>query len=515
MKRKFLSFLLSSVLVVGSLVLSACDSGKDSHTHSYSSTDIASTCTQQGYKLYSCSCGNEYRDNYENALGHDFKDYVSDNNATVDSDGTKTSICSREGCSTTDTITDVGSKLVASYSPSEIYKMVNPSVVYISITTSEGISAGSGFFINDTGRVVTNYHVISKGISGKVTDSLGNTFDVTKIVGYSSSLDIAILDTTCAKSTAVKLQKSKIETGAAVYAIGYPQSFIIGSSSSTFTEGMVSNNALTFLGNTYIQTSTPITNGNSGGALINDRGEVVGITTAKINIEGVDYFNLAIPVSIVDIVNTSTPKTFAEVFKENPILPTSISLDRAEYEIYKDVTFQIISTIYPSDADDKSVTWVSSNPEVATVSNGVVTGISHGTAIITATTCNGKVATATIIVSRRIEYLTIDLTLDNCLEYLEVTYELVNTSYTAIRATSKYPDLIFKDLEIKIEVKIQGARYYPDQSVNGMEMTFNLTHNGLGYMSHRTTNGWFDGYNITSCVITSVSGTISGYFYVD
>ncbi len=67
------------------------------------------TCTEKGEKTFTCECGYSYTKEI-NALGHKFTNYVSDNNATYEKDGTKTAVCDR-GCGATDTITDVGSKL--------------------------------------------------------------------------------------------------------------------------------------------------------------------------------------------------------------------------------------------------------------------------------------------------------------------------------------------------------------------------------------------------------------------
>lgn len=82
----------------------------NNHQHSYTVVVTEPTCTEKGYTTYTCSCGDSYVDNETDALGHNFGEYVSNNDATYDSDGTKTAACSR--CDATDTIIDEGSKLV-------------------------------------------------------------------------------------------------------------------------------------------------------------------------------------------------------------------------------------------------------------------------------------------------------------------------------------------------------------------------------------------------------------------
>ncbi len=81
------------------------------HTHSYARTVVNPTCTEKGYTNNVCSCGDSFKDTYVDALGHDFTNYVPDNNATYEADGTKTANCNRKDCTAKDTVTDVGTKL--------------------------------------------------------------------------------------------------------------------------------------------------------------------------------------------------------------------------------------------------------------------------------------------------------------------------------------------------------------------------------------------------------------------
>ena len=85
-----------------------------SHIHHYITTTVEPTCTERGYTIYTCDCGEKYEDNYVGALGHNFTNYISDENATCTKDGTKTSKCDR--CEERDTITDENSKLGHDYS---------------------------------------------------------------------------------------------------------------------------------------------------------------------------------------------------------------------------------------------------------------------------------------------------------------------------------------------------------------------------------------------------------------
>ena len=102
----FIVFALSTCL----FTLSACELELN-HVHSYTTQVVEPTCTEQGYTTYVCECGDTYKV-YVNALGHSFTNYVSDNNATYEADGTKTAKC--DNCNQTDTIIDEGSKLISS-----------------------------------------------------------------------------------------------------------------------------------------------------------------------------------------------------------------------------------------------------------------------------------------------------------------------------------------------------------------------------------------------------------------
>ena len=93
----------------------------------------------------------------------------------------------------------------------------------------------------------------------------------------------------------------------------------------------------------------------------------------------------------------------------NPIMAESINLDRAEVETQIGETFTLTATISPDDTTDKSVTWASSDTNVASVEAGVVTCVGVGEAVITATTVNGLTATCAVTVNRiLVESIVID-----------------------------------------------------------------------------------------------------------
>jgi len=197
------------------------------------------------------------------------------------------------------------------YSSNQIYETVNPSVFCITTENGDYKQAGSGFFINKKGLAVTNYHVIKNCTSAKIQTSDGKTYNVEKLVGCDEKKDIAIIQIDIKHSKPVSIGNSNnISVGDSVYAIGYPESFELGSIDSTFTQGIISKTSYTIEENSYIQSTVNITNGNSGGVLINKYAQVIGITT--LGSENVDYMNMSIPINELKNVEKNLNYTLSE-----------------------------------------------------------------------------------------------------------------------------------------------------------------------------------------------------------
>lgn len=177
----------------------------------------------------------------------------------------------------------------------QIYNKCAPAVCLVFAYDSSGapIASGSGFFVNSKGDVLTNYHVISMGRSFEILTSEGERFAVDGIFDYDPQADWAILHLDANSKSFPFLifgTESSITNGATVYAIGNP----LGVLTSSITQGIISNNSRTINGVRYIQMSAAISHGSSGGALINQHGEVIGITTASI--EQGQSLNLSVPI---------------------------------------------------------------------------------------------------------------------------------------------------------------------------------------------------------------------------
>ncbi len=201
----------------------------------------------------------------------------------------------------------------------EIYEHCAPSIVAVSAfpdeTSDESYFWGSGVILTEDGYILTNSHVVEGACRARITLWDDTEYDAL-LVGYDPRTDIAVLKVSAHGLTAATFASAdSLLVGDAVYAIGNP----LGKEfRSTMTEGIISgiNRDISYNGvtNSLLQTSAPINEGNSGGALINVYGQVVGITNMKmssryigsVSIEGVAF---AIP--------SGTVKTIADSLLES------------------------------------------------------------------------------------------------------------------------------------------------------------------------------------------------------
>ena len=228
----------------------------------------------------------------------------------------------------------------------EVYAAnVNSTVgITTSITTnyfgyqSTAAASGGGVIIASDGYIVTNYHVIENSNSVKVTMYDGTAFDAA-VVGYDESNDLAVLKIDAKGLTPVILGDSdNLNVGDSVLAIGNP----LGELTFSLTAGAVSalNREVT-LSNTLtmnlIQTDCAINSGNSGGALFNMYGEVIGITNAKYSGSGssteasIDNIGFAIP---INSVRSIIEQIIEKGYLTKPFIGVTVSTVTSEIQSY-------------------------------------------------------------------------------------------------------------------------------------------------------------------------------------
>ena len=229
--------------------------------------------------------------------------------------------------------------------PAEVYAANVGSTVGIttSITTNywgyqtTSAASGSGFILTSDGYILTNYHVIENSNAITVACFDGTSYEAT-LIGYDEGNDIAVLKVYATGLTPVVLGSSdNMNVGDSVVAIGNP----LGELTFSLTSGTVSalNRQVTMSTGatmTLIQTDCAINSGNSGGALFNLYGEVVGITNAKYSSSSsseasIDNIGFAIP---MDDVRGIVESIIEKGYVAKPYIGVSVTDVSAESQSY-------------------------------------------------------------------------------------------------------------------------------------------------------------------------------------
>jgi hypothetical protein len=177
----------------------------------------------------------------------------------------------------------------------QLFLKCKNSVFLIYSIDLKGISQGSGFFVNDKGVAISNYHVLNSSNfkSSLVVLEDGQEFKIEKIIEENKDLDYVVFkvnNPTNYKFDKVDVSYLNSVIGESIFAIGNPMGL-----EKTLSEGIVSGFRDS---EKYIQTTTPITHGSSGGPLFNKRGEVIGITTSGM---GEANLNFAINIKLLKV----------------------------------------------------------------------------------------------------------------------------------------------------------------------------------------------------------------------
>ena len=177
-------------------------------------------------------------------------------------------------------------------SQDKFVKIFPTETTQFTINEKPSKASGSGFFISSNGLVGTNAHVIegSSNIEVSISNELGDFTYKAKVVMKDQQNDVALLQIEDETFTGLNSLPYtfivKSEVGERVFTIGFPLNNVMGTKYKV-TDGIISSSSGVSDDIRYYQISVPIQPGNSGGPLFNDDGNIIGLTTAKLNSEAV------------------------------------------------------------------------------------------------------------------------------------------------------------------------------------------------------------------------------------
>jgi serine protease Do len=251
-------------------------------------------------------------------------------------------------------------------SAEDIYTMATTQVVGINSeaktnvwgqTTSSPVS-GSGFIISADGYIVTNYHVIQYAVeqgSPLTVIAYDEQSYPAKVIGYEQDNDLAVIkvDTTNLNAATFGTNKT-MKVGDQVYAVGNP----LGELTYTMTSGIVSALDRTIAEEdgssiNMFQIDAAVNPGNSGGPVYNDKGEVIGIVSAKYSSTGIEGLGFAIPIDDANSILTQLI-TSGHVTGKPSMGVTVSTVTSAAIEYYDMVEGAYVETVKPGSAADKA-----------------------------------------------------------------------------------------------------------------------------------------------------------------
>ena len=176
--------------------------------------------------------------------------------------------------------------------PQQIAKSALASTVLIVMEDANGqlLSTGSGFFV-ERGIIATNLHVVEGVFKGYVKQvGVNKTYRIERIVAMDTRQDLALVKVSDVSAPILPLGRSdKVQVGESVYVAGNPIGFLEG----TFSNGIISGVREFRVGSERIQITAPISEGSSGGPVLNGKGEVIGVAVSTITVG--QNLNFAIP----------------------------------------------------------------------------------------------------------------------------------------------------------------------------------------------------------------------------
>lgn len=198
--------------------------------------------------------------------------------------------------------------------PDQVYERAVSAVFFLEIQDVKGktIKTGSGFFISEDGLAVTNLHVIRGAKEAVAYTADGRAHKVLGVyaTGKDQNIDLALIQVEGSGFDYLKLADSnRVRVGQTVYALGNPLGL-----KHTFTTGVISGLNRQLDGQTFIQTTAPISSGSSGGVLLDTAGKVVGVTTAYM--QSGQNINLIVPINLLQKLQKGALKALAEILPD-------------------------------------------------------------------------------------------------------------------------------------------------------------------------------------------------------
>lgn len=260
-----------------------------------------------------------------------------------------------------DTTVYAANKILPSIVGIKIEYTVNTQSFFGRSSSSTATASGSGIIISEDGYILTNNHVVSSSSSesnsyyqitdaGKVTVTLfgDETEYEAKIVGQDEQTDLAVIKIEKTGLTKAEFADSdSVKVGEFAMAVGNPVNM-----NSTVTTGIVSavNRKITDSdGKTYtcIQTDAAINSGNSGGALVNGEGKVIGINTLKLSGTGIEGIGFAIPIN-------STTDITSQLIQYSKVKRPFIGISGIDLNAETAKTYNLVEGVYVKSVEDFS-----------------------------------------------------------------------------------------------------------------------------------------------------------------
>ncbi len=191
----------------------------------------------------------------------------------------------------------------ADFNPAEVAKKALPAVVAIRVKTANGEASGSGFVVDSSGTIITNLHVVRGANQAAVRVANGDIYDKMAIRAFDERKDLAVVQISAFGLPTVQLGNSDgLEPGQRVVLVGNPLGVLEGSVST----GVVSAVRTLEEGYKVIQTDATANHGNSGGPMLDEKGEVVGVVTFKVAEGKAENLNFAVPINYARGMLSST-----------------------------------------------------------------------------------------------------------------------------------------------------------------------------------------------------------------